>query len=122
MLTITSQEIPPDRGFAMRRTVVGLGLLLLAAPAVAANPDRPAHVLDPDTGIPSRNDSRRAFTSSPGINSVGVELEGDVDAVLPNMFDPNRLDGGQPVRPTGPIGPVRIADVLPGGPAQLAGV
>src|SRR5947209_5000236 len=43
MLTITFQGIPPRRGFAMRRTVVGLGLLLLAAPALAANPDRPAH-------------------------------------------------------------------------------
>src|SRR5262245_23146599 len=79
-------------------------------------------VLDPYTGIPNRNDSRRAFTSSPGMAGIGVELEGDFDALMPMQADLGGMESKRPQRSNGPVGPVRIADVLPGGPAQLAGV
>jgi C-terminal peptidase prc len=79
-------------------------------------------VLDPYTGIPNRNDSRRAFQPSPGVPGIGVELEGDVDAQVPYQMEMGGFNSRPPMRPAGPTGPVRIADVLPGGPAQLAGV
>lgn len=79
-------------------------------------------VLDPYTGIPNRNDSRRAFTSSPGMAGIGVELEGDVDALVPQQIEMGGMNTRPPVRAAGPTGPVRIAEVLPGGPAQLAGL
>src|SRR5262245_12160671 len=79
-------------------------------------------VLDPYTGIPNRNDSRRAFTTSPGMAGIGVELEGDIDALVPMQADIGGLNTRPPARHAGPTGPVRIAEVLPGGPAQLAGM
>src|SRR5262249_6269029 len=79
-------------------------------------------VLDPYTGILNRNDSRRAYQPSPGVPGIGVELEGDVDAQMPYQMEMGGFNSRHPMRAAGPTGPVRIAEVLPGGPAPLAGV
>jgi carboxyl-terminal processing protease len=51
-----------------------------------------------------------------------VELECDIDIGTENLFNTERMALVGPARPVGPIGPVRILDVLPGGSAQLAGL
>lgn len=74
--------------------------------------------LDPYCGIPGPGD-RRAMAGE-GYFGVGIELESDpVSPVLPNF-------GEVDVQMRNPYGskrgPVRIVDVLPGGPAQRAGI
>ncbi|HLZ08447.1 MAG TPA: S41 family peptidase, partial [Chloroflexota bacterium] len=79
-------------------------------------------VLDPHTGIPNRNDSRRAFTMSSGITGIGIELDGEIDVYQTNLMLNDMQMPRQPVRPITLTGPLHIAEVLPGGPAQLAGL
>ncbi len=79
-------------------------------------------VLDPYTCIPSRNDSRRAFTSSSGVTGIGIEVEGEIDVYPLALLNDDMQMPRLPVQPISLSGPLRITDVLPGGPAQLAGV
>jgi C-terminal peptidase prc len=81
-------------------------------------------VLDPYCGLVTGEDSRRAnrYTEDPTRQNAGMELESVPDAAqLPMAPQPGFP--GQPSAPSKSIqGPFRIRLVVPGGPAQRAGV
>jgi len=72
--------------------------------------------LDPYCGVPTNNELRRSMNSE---TNVGLGIEFDLPAeTVPNPFDVE----GMPVSRSVPNGPFRIANIIPGSPAQRGGL
>jgi C-terminal peptidase prc len=82
--------------------------------------------LDPHSGlVPSRDQEVRSISDG---DMTGVGLEFPVTPPQPNVrgvvLDSQPLAFDEPIaaRPNGPAGPIRVANVVPGSPAQKAGM